>query len=476
MAAIAPASCADLLALIKRSNILTAERLQALPGPDELPPEPAKAATALFQRGFVTRFQASQLLAGRHKGFRVGPYVIQDLLGKGGMGAVYLGEHLDLHRKVAIKVLAPGKGDDQRLAIERFLREARAAAALDHPNIVRIHDVARHNDAPYLVMEYVEGETLQQTLDRDGRVPFEMAVEYVAQAAAGLQHAHEKGFVHRDIKPGNLIRDRFGVVKILDMGLARSASDKDKLTEKLDEGAVVGTADFIAPEQAINSPTVDGRADIYSLGATLYTLVAGKTPFDGNTTQKLMQHQMKNAPALLEADPTLPAELSAAVARMLEKKPGARFQTAGEVIAALAPWTGNSARVVAGLSRTKMAQTADAGAGLSSRTLLSGSSLRLRDAGPGGSMGGSSSDAVMFDTSESAKATAAMSSSETARSRTPAPAPAPLPGPPPLPSGLTASGAHAPAPQNQTLVFIAAGLAAAVLVAGILIGWLAFGR
>src|SRR5262245_2694791 len=117
MAAIAPASCADLLALIRKSNILTPERLQALPDADALPPEPTKAATVLYQKGFITRFQASQLLAGRHKGFRVGPYVIQDLLGRGGMGAVYLGEHLDLHRKVAIKVLSPSKGEDHRLAL-----------------------------------------------------------------------------------------------------------------------------------------------------------------------------------------------------------------------------------------------------------------------------------------------------------------------------------------------------------------------
>ena len=432
-----------------------------------LPAEPTKAATALVRGGFITRFQAAQLLAGRHKGFRIGPYVILDLLGRGGMGAVYLGEHLDLHRKVAIKVLAPGKGEDQKLAVERFLREARAAAALDHPNIVRIFDVARHNDAPYLVMEYVEGETLQQTLDRDLRVPYEVAVEYVAQAAAGLQHAHEKGFVHRDIKPGNLIRDRFGVVKILDMGLARSASDRDKLTEKLDEGAVVGTADFIAPEQAINCPNVDSRADIYSLGATLYTLIVGKTPFDGNTTQKLMQHQLKTAPKLAAANAALPPELSDVVAKMLAKKPADRFQTPAEVVAALAPWTGNSTRVLAALSRTKLGQECDAHASLTDWS-MNGSSLRLRDLS-----GGSSADSASFNPSEAAKATAAMSSSETARSRTPAPIPTPAP----ISLDEDEQPAPRPAPaSNRKVLFAAAGLAAAVLVAGILIGWLAFGR
>ena len=274
-------------------------------------------------------------------------------------------------------------------------------------------------------MEYVEGETLQQTLDRDHRVPFEMAAEYVARrAATGLQHAHEKGFVHRDIKPGNLIRDRFGAIKILDMGLAlRSASDRDKLTEKLDDAAVVGTADFIALEQAINCPKVDTRADIYALGATLYTLIVGATPFDGNTTQKLMQHQMKSAPKLIEADPTVPAELSDAVTKMLAKKPEDRFQTPAEVIAALAPWTGSSARVLAGLSRTNLGMGTDVRATMAAWS-QPGSSLRLRHTAP-------QNDSSTFDLAEAAKATLALTAAETTSSRTPVPAPPPLPQPKP---------------------------------------------
>lgn len=354
----APTSSPEFIDLLKKSGLLASDRVAALSDLG-LPDDPQKAAHKLIAQGLITRFQAQQLLAGRHKGFRIGGYVIKDMLGRGGMGAVYLAEHLELHRKVAIKVLVPGRDEDQVLALERFIREARSAAALDHPNIVRIFDVARHNDVPYLVMEYVDGETLQQVLDRDGAVPYPIATEYVAQAAAGLQHAHEKGFIHRDIKPGNLMRDKSGAIKILDMGLARSSTGGDNLTERLDNGAVVGTADFIAPEQALNQPNIDGRADIYSLGASFFALIIGKPPFEGNTTQKLLQHQLRSAPRLAALDATLPKGLSAVVAKMLAKKPEDRYQTPAEAIAALAPWLGNSSRILAGISKTNLAQGAD---------------------------------------------------------------------------------------------------------------------
>ncbi len=353
---VAPTSPVELLELISRSGIASPEQLAADAPLGTLPNDPRKAAGVLIQKGVITRFQAGQLLQGRHKGFVLGPYIVLDLLGRGGMGAVYLARHQELHRKVAIKLLVPVRDADQKLAYERFIREARAVAALDHPNIVRLFDVSRHNDVPFLVMEHVEGESLQQVLDRDGALPPSTAADVIAQSAAGLQHAHERGFVHRDIKPANLIRDRFGSVKILDMGLARSFDDpKDNLTETLDSGAVVGTADFISPEQALNVPNIDVRSDIYSLGATFYTLVAGKTPFQGNTTQKLLNHQMRPVPKLIDADPTVPEKFSAIVAKMMAKKPSERYQTPAEVIGALAPWLGNSARVVAGLSRTNLA-------------------------------------------------------------------------------------------------------------------------
>jgi eukaryotic-like serine/threonine-protein kinase len=356
MAAVTPpSSTAEFLYLLRRSEILPTPSGEEQPAEfTDLPTDPLRAAEVLVRRNLLTRYQAKQLLAGRYKGFRLGAYVIQDLLGQGGMGAVYLAEHVSLRRRVALKVLRPQRGSDTRVGVERFLREARAAAALDHPNIVRIHDVAQQGDTHYLVMEYVEGHTLDHVLARGG-IPPSLAVGYIAQAAAGLQHAHEKGFVHRDIKPANLILATDGTVKLLDLGLARSlTSAADRLTEMLDKGAIVGTADYIAPEQAIGDGEIDVRADIYSLGATFFALVTGKPPFKGNTSQKLAQHQLKPAPDLATQDRTFPPELAQVVSKMLAKKPQERYQTPADVIAALAPWLSDDGeeKVVVGLSGT----------------------------------------------------------------------------------------------------------------------------
>ena len=353
----APSSTSELIDLVRKSGIHPSESLdRSLSDVPHLPDDPAKSAAVLVKRGVLTTFQAKLLLAGRYRGFRVGPYIVRDQLGQGGMGTVYLAEHGALRRRVAIKVLSAVEGQ-HKVAVERFLREARAAAALDHPNIVRIFDVGQNNSMHYLVMEYVDGQTLDKIIQQSGSIACGRAVEYVTQAAAGLQHAFEKGFVHRDIKPANLMLARDGTVKILDMGLARSFDTDDKLTEVLDNGAVVGTADYISPEQAMNCPNLDIRADLYSLGATFFTLVTGKPPFEGNTTQKLLQHQMKPAPTLVSIDRTFPPGLSMVIDRMLAKRPDDRYQTPAETIAALTPWLPGSDKVLAGISRTDLARS-----------------------------------------------------------------------------------------------------------------------
>ena len=356
-AAVIPSSASDLFDLLHKTGLFKPDVLNEKLGEFEFPPDAAGAAAVLVRGGLLTQFQTRLLLAGKYRGFKLGTYHIRDQIGRGGMGTVYLAEHATLRRKVALKVLA-AEGAGQKAGVERFLREARAAAALDHPNIVRVFDVHQSGDLHYIVMEYVEGRTLDSLVQGGGAMAPGRAVAYISQAAAGLQHAFEKGFVHRDIKPANLMVAKDGTVKILDMGLARSTVDSgDRVTELLDDGAVVGTADFISPEQATNQPGVDIRADIYSLGATLFALIAGQPPFAGSTSQVLMQHQLKAPPSLADFDRTIAPGLAAVVAKMLAKKPGERFATPADVIAALAPWLPNrdgAQKVMAGLSGSEL--------------------------------------------------------------------------------------------------------------------------
>ncbi len=341
MASTAPAQAHDLIELIRKSGVLTSVEIATLP---QLPSDVMQAATILVQQGVLTKFQARMLLAGKSRGFRLGSYVIREQIGTGGMGSVFLAEHQEIKRRVAIKVLNFIAAENQ-LSLERFLREAKIAASLDHPNIVKLFDVAREGDTRYLVMEYIEGLTLEEMIQK-GPVPTSRAVDYIIQAAMGLQHAYERGIVHRDIKPANLIVGKDEVVRILDMGLARPVEQNHgSLTEHLDRGAVVGTADYVAPEQALNEPNVDVRADIYSLGVTFFALVAGRPPFDGSTANKLLSHQLKTAPSLTSLDKTFPSKLSQIIIKMMEKKPGNRYQTPAELIQALEPWLSDAPKI-----------------------------------------------------------------------------------------------------------------------------------
>ena len=334
-----PGTSVELLALFRKSGLYDEKPFREhFRFDDELPADARECATALIRAGFLTNFQAKQLLAGRHRGFTLGTYRILEPIGQGGMGVVFLGEHTTLKRRVAIKVLPAEKAKD-KLSLERFYREARAAAALSHPNIVGLYDVSQGGGVHFLAMEYVEGTDLQALMAKTGPLHYAQAASYVAQAAAGLQHAHGKGIVHRDIKPANLILAKDGVIKLLDLGLARSLSNEaDALTGLLGDGEVAGTADYIAPEQALGQPA-DERADIYSLGATLYALVAGHPPFTGSTTQKLMQHQLKEPPSLTKKlAGRVPPALAEVVVKMMSKRPADRYQTPEDVIDALGPW------------------------------------------------------------------------------------------------------------------------------------------
>ncbi|HEV3436411.1 MAG TPA: serine/threonine-protein kinase [Gemmata sp.] len=336
----APATVSDFLSLVKKSGVLDEKRFaEQFPDQDELPNHPTECANALIKSGLLTAFQARQILAGKFRGLVLGMYKVLRPIGQGGMGVVCLGEHRSLHRRVALKIL-PAKQAGNQLALERFMREARATAALDHPNIVRLHDVCQEAGTHFLVMELVEGKNLHTLLSETGPLHFATAVSHAAQAAEGLQHAHAKGFVHRDIKPANLMINKDGVIKILDMGLARSfQNEQDNLTGTIgEEDGVYGTLDYVSPEQAIGQP-VDERADLYSLGATLFYLIAGHSPYKGSRAQILLQHQMTAPPRLSKTlKVPVPDALNDVIAKMMAKKKSDRYQSAEEVIDALSPW------------------------------------------------------------------------------------------------------------------------------------------
>jgi serine/threonine protein kinase len=297
---------------------------------------PAELAASLIGEGVLTRFQAEKLLDGRWRGFTIsGKYRLLATLGTGGMGQVYLCEHILMGRKVALKVLPRSQASDPA-SLARFYREARAVARLDHPNIVRAHDIDHEDKLHFIVLEYVDGCNLHDFVRKNSTLTPARAAHYIRHGAMGLQHAHEAGLVHRDIKPGNLLLDRQGAVKLLDMGLARFFhEDKAEFVKEFEAGYIIGTADYVAPEQ-INDSQVDVRADIYSLGGSFYYLLVGKSPFqDGTTPQKMIWHQVRQPKSLRVLRPDVPEGLVHVIERMLAKEPTRRYQEPAEVVAAL---------------------------------------------------------------------------------------------------------------------------------------------
>lgn len=339
MAAPVIANRTEFLSVVSESKLVDDDVLNTLRNDASLSERPNECAEQLILKGILTRFQAKQLLAGKYRGFVLGPYRIQDQVGKGGMGTVYLCEHSKLKRRVAVKVLARELAENT-VAVERFLREARSASALTHQNIVRVHHVGQAGGTHYIVMEYVDGATLEQVVDRKGPFTIAEASQIAIQVASGLQHAHERGFVHRDIKPENLMITKNGQVKILDMGLTKSITNaSDNLTGVLNTKTILGTLDYLSPEQAIQNE-VSPRSDIYSLGATLFMLLTGHSPYDGvPANQKLMQHQFGQVPDLRDFRSDAPKEFAELLMRMMAKKIDDRPATAAEVAVALLPWT-----------------------------------------------------------------------------------------------------------------------------------------
>jgi serine/threonine-protein kinase len=275
----------------------------------------------------------------------LGKFLLLQLLGKGGCGTVWRAQDTELDRVVAVKIPHTSLLTSPGLR-ERFRREARAAAQLSHPNIVTLFEVTQVEDTPLLVMEYVEGTNLGRLVEQSGPLPVRQACDCIRQAALGLQHAHERGLVHRDVKPANLLLTApsparasagQGVVKVLDLGLARlprrPADADSSLTEP---GCLMGTADFMAPEQGRDARTADARADVYSLGCSLYYLLTARLPFPGGTaSEKLLRHHLEEPAPLEQLQPAVSPALAAVVRKMMARHPADRYQTAAEVAIAL---------------------------------------------------------------------------------------------------------------------------------------------
>jgi formylglycine-generating enzyme required for sulfatase activity/tRNA A-37 threonylcarbamoyl transferase component Bud32 len=339
------ASAAELVAVLRQLQLLKPALLDELARKVESRNiDPKALAQQLVERGLLTPFQCKHLLQGTGPNLVLGPYVLMDRIGAGGMGQVFKARHQKLHRIVAVKVIHKDRIDNPQ-AVKRFQREFRAAAHLSHPNVVHAYDADEVNGTPMLVMEYVEGIDLACLVQQRGRLPAPLACEYIRQAALGLQHAHERGMVHRDIKPSNLLlqKPRPGatgpVVKLLDLGLARMESSSGESSPTLtNAGTLLGTLDFIAPEQTHDAHKADIRSDLYSLGVTFFYLLTGQLPFPVRTVaEKIYKHQYVEAPAVDTLCPDVPAEVSAIVRKLLAKRPEDRFQTPAALAEALAP-------------------------------------------------------------------------------------------------------------------------------------------
>jgi CheY-like chemotaxis protein len=309
--------------------------------PDSAPgaaPDGSAAARELVAAGHLTPYQADAVLGRRFADLRMGNYEILDRLGAGGMGTVFKARHRRMKRTVALKVLSAEVAETDRF-LHRFQREIETIARLVHPNIVIAFDADEGEVGPFLVMEFVDGRDLASEVLECGPLSGAAAVDRIVQAARGLEYAHAQGIIHRDIKPGNLLRSASGDVKVADLGLARfrGASGQSGAGSTLTQaGMVVGTVDYMSPEQAVDSGTVDQRADVYSLGCTLYFLLVGRPPYSGGSIMSIMlAHRDAAIPALSAARPDVPPALEAVYHRMVAKKPEDRYQSMTEVIADL---------------------------------------------------------------------------------------------------------------------------------------------
>ncbi|HYH64121.1 MAG TPA: serine/threonine-protein kinase, partial [Urbifossiella sp.] len=332
-----PAPTAEaVLAALKRVPLLSASQLRRVEeaaGRGSHPPE--RVVGRLVEKGWATRFQADALLAGKPETLVVGPYLLLDVLGEGGMGRVYKARHVRLGRVDAVKVIRADKLASRTLA-RRFAREIRLTASLEHPHIVRAIDAGEAGGRLYLATEFIDGQDLATTVVRAGPLTPADACLAAYQACLALQYVCDRGLVHRDVKPSNLMRERATrAVKLMDLGLSgvRAGDGAASMAGGMltTDGVMLGTPDFMPPEQARNPHGADIRADLYGLGVTLFFLLSGRTPYTGSAVDKLMAHANQPVPPVLTPVGPAPPPLAALVTRLMAKKPDDRYPTPAAV-------------------------------------------------------------------------------------------------------------------------------------------------
>ncbi|MFO0910911.1 MAG: serine/threonine-protein kinase [Isosphaeraceae bacterium] len=332
----------DFVANIVRSGLIDRSALD--PVVASLPPEPeadaaVRLARSLIQRELLTHYQARKLLAGATIGFFLGGYKILRPLGEGGMGKVYLAENTSTRERVAIKVLPPRKAAEEEQALLRFRREMELSQKVTHPNLARTLGVGEESGVHFMILEYIPGESLFQAVKEPGGGPMRVAdvARLFLKVIDGLEAAHDAGLVHRDVKPSNIMITPDGDAKVLDLGLARAVEEDRPLTRP---NIVVGTLDYVSPEQIVNASGADRRSDLYSLGCTLYFALAGRPPFEGgDMVNKIVKQRMDDPEPLEKVARGVPASFSAIVKKLMAKNPDERYQDCGELRIDLARWT-----------------------------------------------------------------------------------------------------------------------------------------
>ena len=322
----------DLLPVIRRSGVLADRQYKAVRADVETgkyPSSPIPLAERLVEDGILTQWQADRLLKNKTHGLVIDRYVILERLGEGAMGRVFKAQHRLMGRFVALKLIAP-QYVSRKGSVARFRRELRMIGRLDHPHIIRAYDANQIGSAFYLVMEYVGGQSLDRVLASRGPLPLDEVIDYAAQAALGLEHAHSHGIIHRDVKPSNLLLTDDRQIKLLDLGLGTLIDADDQTSFATAAGSAVGTIDFMSPEQA-SGVEVDSRSDCFGLGCTLYLLLTGRFPFPGDSGMERLVRRLKGPPVpILSLRPDLPATMVQVVERLLARRPEDRFQTAAE--------------------------------------------------------------------------------------------------------------------------------------------------